>query len=223
MVMPRVDMARRDDVPQTVGEAVACGWEWLRVRCSFCGRSARIMFATQPAGEPRIARAARDLPPMRRAYAARLQARDDDGLPREGHRLRGQYREEARNGLIGNAAGRPHDSQGACANGMHHLSRCSRFRPQRGRRSRRRGCCRGIERRSRHRTRLCDRRHESGSGRLLPHCRPGSRRIRRRCILARFGETPSNIEPATSQPAMAIHSSKPIGRRGSLRRRCEVP
>jgi hypothetical protein len=40
-------MARRDDVPQTVGEAVACGWEWLRVRCSFCGRSARIMFATR--------------------------------------------------------------------------------------------------------------------------------------------------------------------------------
>jgi hypothetical protein len=39
-------MSHRDDVPQTVGEAVTFGWEWLRIRCSFCGRSARILFAT---------------------------------------------------------------------------------------------------------------------------------------------------------------------------------
>jgi hypothetical protein len=39
-------MSRRDDVPQTVGEAVTYGWESLRVRCSFCERSARILFAT---------------------------------------------------------------------------------------------------------------------------------------------------------------------------------
>ena len=44
-------MARRDDLPQTVGEALACGWEWLRVRCSFCGHSARIMFAMRPREE----------------------------------------------------------------------------------------------------------------------------------------------------------------------------
>jgi hypothetical protein len=40
-------VARNDDVPQTVGEAMDCGWEWLRVRCGYCHRSARIMFATR--------------------------------------------------------------------------------------------------------------------------------------------------------------------------------
>ena len=39
-------MSRRDDVPQTVDEAMAFGWEWLRVLCGFCSHSARIMFAT---------------------------------------------------------------------------------------------------------------------------------------------------------------------------------
>jgi len=38
-------MSRRDDVPQTVGEAMTFGWEWLRVRCSLCRHGARIMFA----------------------------------------------------------------------------------------------------------------------------------------------------------------------------------
>ncbi|SDR49821.1 hypothetical protein SAMN05519103_03999 [Rhizobiales bacterium GAS113] len=38
-------MARNDDVPQTVGDATDCGWEWLGVRCGYCRRSARIMFA----------------------------------------------------------------------------------------------------------------------------------------------------------------------------------
>ena len=32
-------MPRRDDVPQTVGEAARAGWEWLRVRCIYCRRS----------------------------------------------------------------------------------------------------------------------------------------------------------------------------------------
>jgi hypothetical protein len=40
-------MARRDDVPQTVGEAAKFGWEWMRVRCTFCRHSARIMFVTR--------------------------------------------------------------------------------------------------------------------------------------------------------------------------------
>ena len=40
-------MPRNDDVPQTVGEALDCGWEWLRVRCVYCRRSARIMLASR--------------------------------------------------------------------------------------------------------------------------------------------------------------------------------
>jgi hypothetical protein len=40
-------LPRNDDVPQTVGEALDCGWEWLRVRCVYCRRSARIMLASR--------------------------------------------------------------------------------------------------------------------------------------------------------------------------------
>ncbi|MBV9754299.1 MAG: hypothetical protein JO188_17385 [Hyphomicrobiales bacterium] len=38
-------MPRNDDVPQRVGDALDSGWEWLRVRCGYCRRSARIMLA----------------------------------------------------------------------------------------------------------------------------------------------------------------------------------
>ena len=41
------EVVRNDDVPQSVGDAVDCGWEWLRIRCGYCHRSARIMFAAR--------------------------------------------------------------------------------------------------------------------------------------------------------------------------------
>jgi hypothetical protein len=44
-------MPSRDDVPQTVGEAARAGWEWLRVRCVYCRRRARIPLACRPEAE----------------------------------------------------------------------------------------------------------------------------------------------------------------------------
>lgn len=64
-------MPRHDDVPQRVGDALDGGWEWLRVRCVYCRRSARIMLASRRSEETlgSVARRARcrrcrDLPPL---------------------------------------------------------------------------------------------------------------------------------------------------------------
>jgi hypothetical protein len=45
LIQTGAEVVRNDDVPQSVGDAMDCGWEWLRVRCGYCHRSARIMFA----------------------------------------------------------------------------------------------------------------------------------------------------------------------------------
>jgi hypothetical protein len=41
----------RDDVPQTVGEALREDWKWLGVECQLCRRRARIKLADHPAAE----------------------------------------------------------------------------------------------------------------------------------------------------------------------------
>ncbi len=39
-----------DTVPQTVGEARACGWTWLTVRCRGCGHSGDLRLDALSAG-----------------------------------------------------------------------------------------------------------------------------------------------------------------------------
>jgi hypothetical protein len=40
LIQTGAEVVRNDDVPQSVGDAMDCGWEWLRVRCGYCHRSA---------------------------------------------------------------------------------------------------------------------------------------------------------------------------------------
>jgi hypothetical protein len=52
-------MPPRNDVPQTVGEALREQWTWLGVECQLCRRSARITFAGRSPDERLASMAAR--------------------------------------------------------------------------------------------------------------------------------------------------------------------
>jgi len=41
----------RNDVPQTVGEALKEKWEWLSIRCVYCRKSTRVPFAGRDRAE----------------------------------------------------------------------------------------------------------------------------------------------------------------------------